>query len=67
MAEPVVIDLGSGSCKAGLAAAAAPRLVPSRVGRPKYGHGAMIGAAWMVPRDVLVQKRLMNSMIYYKP
>lgn len=42
---PVVIDLGSGSCKAGEAAGSAPQLVvPSRVGRAKYGQGAMIGA-----------------------
>lgn len=45
MASPVVIDLGSGSCKAGEAAGSAPQLVvPSRVGRAKYGQGAMIGA-----------------------
>eukprot|EP00435_Cladocopium_sp_Y103_P019634 s1994_g4.t1 len=51
MAKPLVIDLGSGSCKAGFASDAAPLLVPSRVGRPKYGQGAMIGGlareAWI--------------------
>lgn len=49
MASPVVIDLGSGSCKAGEAAGSAPQLVvPSRVGRAKYGQGAMIGVAWQL-------------------
>ncbi|CAL1131729.1 unnamed protein product [Cladocopium goreaui] len=52
MASPVVIDLGSGSCKAGEAAGSAPQLVvPSRVGRAKYGQGAMIGAH---PRETWV-------------
>ena len=52
---PVVIDLGSGSCKAGEArgfAGEAPQLVvPSRVGRAKYGQGAMIGVAWQLWMD----------------
>lgn len=44
----LVIDLGSGCCKAGFAGDEGPRRIPSVVGRAKYGPGLMLGAAaWL--------------------
>ncbi len=44
----LVIDLGSGCCKAGFAGDEGPRRIPSVVGRAKYGAGMMLGAAaWL--------------------
>ena len=58
--QALVIDNGSGMCKAGFAGDDAPRAVfPSIVGRPRH-TGVMVGMARRIPMSVM---RLRASVV----
>lgn len=62
--QALVVDNGSGMCKAGFAGDDAPRAVfPSIVGRPKH-PGIMVSIEWAVAQRTFVLSELVCTFEY---